>query len=290
MSHSEDDEVSIASNQESNQDDPPEDDSSSLSVAPCDNAPEDDSSTDAPRDDDETVGDESNQPHNDNASAEGNQTMEEASDDEPTVTFYAQYDQIVVPVDIEQEGPFDPRFVDARTVMSAEFALQPSLVSHYSDGEVLAEEHVVRAGNARFYTYREICDFSEVNQSGCPTFGNCTDCGKAGPLGDYCVDCNISERKRGYAVLYYFPNRFPNGPGIMINAEWYSALVGKFTQPALAHRRVRWRKMPKRYVQEEDIIQDFRRLRNHGNLQLATMDYNHYFGDLPNAVRDERLW
>ena len=100
--------------------------------------------------------------------------------------------------------------------------LVPRLHETYALGEMLREEHVVRADNGMCYTDPEVARFGNTNAERSPTFGNCK-CFRAGPIGDPCMECV-------HTPSYFLPvwSTFD----FLFDAEGLAKLVG--------HRHVQW--------------------------------------------------
>jgi hypothetical protein len=112
------------------------------------------------------------------------------------------------------------------------------------DGPI-QEMDVVRPINHMF-TVKDVDNPDEWNRKSsmcCPTYGNCSSCGRSGPAGMACAFCN--DRDAGY-MCYYIGKK---GGRQWIDAQWLAVkLFREGHVTAMANRRVGWLSAPIKFL------------------------------------------
>ena len=104
-------------------------------------------------------------------------------------------------------------------------------------------------GNDRFYEGDYITDliphFNKLSNTGCSMYGNCKGCYASGPVGKVCI-CSVERQpgsRYGYCVIYRKPGGIGSSPRL-IDAEFFSRIMGRGHEMAKADRKVWWIKEP----------------------------------------------
>ena len=117
------------------------------------------------------------------------------------------------------------------------------IVVGYTDdqqGKQIHDRDVVRALHGVLYTQDEIDDFSTKSTVRCPTYGTCTGCGSAGPVGSLCPFCHEGD----FMVTFVRHNRR------ILDAETFAIRLGQSILPAMADREVHWLMTPTWHMEE----------------------------------------
>ena len=113
-------------------------------------------------------------------------------------------------------------------------------------------EDVVRA-KGFFYTEDEIKGFHEKSRAKAPTYGNCVNCWKCGPLAAKCSDCEREGATGYYSKMYAWRNEIPNTERYLIDAEYLAEWVGQGQEIPKANRLFNWKKDPEHYITRSAI-------------------------------------
>ena len=139
--------------------------------------------------------------------------------------------------------------------------LQPRYHNMYYVGELLYGTQVCRADNRRYYVGNELTNTIEVHTlRHCPTFGNCSMCFHAGPIGEHCVNCR--QRSSGYStykLITTFRLEEGGGPRIINRRHYDAEGLGRFVghtsvQWPVGRRHIGWRTVPEEELPEETFI------------------------------------
>ena len=109
---------------------------------------------------------------------------------------------------------------------------QPFIVVSYTPdqaGQPIRDEDIIRADNGMFFTQDEIAHFRDGSRMRCPTYGTCTGCWKAGPVGKRCNDCD--DDHIGFKVVF-----IGVGTGRTVDSEFIARFFNKGIEQALADR------------------------------------------------------
>ena len=96
-------------------------------------------------------------------------------------------------------------------------------------GQPIRDEDIIRADNGMFFTQDEIAHFRDRSRMICPTYGTCTGCWKAGPVGKRCNDCD--DDNIGFKVV-----KLIGGMGRIADSEFIARFFNKGIEQVLADR------------------------------------------------------
>ena len=120
----------------------------------------------------------------------------------------------------------------------------PYIVVNYTPdqaGQIIQDRDMVRPSNHRWCMAGGIDTgtWHLRSTARCPTYGSCTVCLKAGPVGLPCNECDPESRKAGYVVLAVDREKHYDVPGMarILDSITLAKQLGLRLQPAMADRR-----------------------------------------------------
>ena len=123
----------------------------------------------------------------------------------------------------------------------------------HQKGDDIQEHDVIRARNGKWYTAEEIAVFHHKSRANCPTYGTCTLCCSAGPVGQQCESCGESNGK--FVVIYH--RGIWRGPMMMVDSENIAKQMEKTTTVAKADCTFDWIDPPKEvWTTDKHILSD----------------------------------
>ena len=126
------------------------------------------------------------------------------------------------------------------------------IVVNYTDdqeGLPIRDEDVIRAENGMWYTEEEERKFKNKSRAHCPTYGNCLNCLKCGPVGKTCNECDSIFAE--YFIAFIWTR---DGYSRIADAEYVARVVGKGSEIALADRYYLWHEEPTMPLLPEEFI------------------------------------
>ena len=132
---------------------------------------------------------------------------------------------------------------------------QPFIVVSYTPdqaGQPIRDEDIIRADNGMFFTQDEIAHFRDRSRMTCPTYGTCTGCWKAGPVGKRCNDCD--DDNVGFKVVF-----IGVGIGRIVDSEFIARFFNKGIEQALADRLDICIRTPSQEKQRSDFHDEIHR-------------------------------
>jgi hypothetical protein len=117
----------------------------------------------------------------------------------------------------------------------------PYIVKSYRSeqaGLPIEDDQVVRAINGKYYCIGEQASHYKLSTAGLPTYGNCNQCWRSGPLNKRCGTCNTTDAVFGEQYLFHPKMRTAKR---VFDAEYLAILFGVGDhEVAKADRRYSW--------------------------------------------------
>ena len=106
-------------------------------------------------------------------------------------------------------------------------------------GQVLSDEHTIRASNGVFIPRDQACTFRRLSRGRCPTYGTCPNCLASGPVGKRCRECRDVPNRMiyRYEVIILRENK-------IMDAEFISAFARRPHHVAMSDRLFGWVRTP----------------------------------------------
>ena len=109
--------------------------------------------------------------------------------------------------------------------------------THDQQGQVLRNEHTIRATNGVFIPRSEAHTFRPLSRGRCPTYGTCIHCLASGPVGKLCTECrNIPDTIYRYLVIMTEDR--------IVDSEFISAFARRPHKIAMSDRLIAWLQTP----------------------------------------------